>query len=371
MKRSARARLLPFGFGLSGSKKAHLMNKLSRHETGFGSLAVTAGLCAGAVIAAQALRRQPRPERLRLSGKTVLITGGSRGLGLALAEEFGAYGARIAICARDTTEMEKARQKLASKRIEAHGFPADVTQPAQVNSLVQEVISRFGALDILINDAGAITVGPFASFTQTDFEEAMNLMFWAPVNVTRAVLPYMQKMHSGQIINIGSLGGRVSIPHLLPYCCAKFALIGFSTGLTTELKRDGIRVLTVVPGLMRTGSYLNAEFKGTPKNEFAWFGLLGNLPGFSVAADYAAAQIREAVQRGDSNCTISLPAKALIALEALAPDVNRSLLEFATNLLPDGQGTMRQSGKRLNPALGAVFQGLTSLGRMAAQRFNE
>ena len=336
------------------------------------SLITVAGICAGAILATQRMLRKIEREKFDLSGKIVLITGGSRGFGLALAQEFGALGARLALCARDAAELEKACKMLAEKGIEAQPFTADVTKPDQINELVKAVVQHFGRIDVLINDAGLIKVGPFESFTKSDYEEAMDLMFWAPVNLTYAVLPHMQARGSGRIVNITSVGGRVSIPHLLPYSCAKFAMVGFSTGLSSGLREKGIDVLTVVPGLMRTGSYLNAEFTGKTKQEFTWFGLLGNLPGFSVAAEFAAQSVREALEKGEQVCTISFPARVLIALEALAPEVNRALLDLASRfLLPSSSEKQAHSGKMVAPSTNMLFQGLTALGKLAASRLNE
>ena len=330
-----------------------------------------AGLCAATIFAARKFLRTP-PRHFELRGKVVLITGGSRGLGLALANELGSRGARLALCARDKAELEKACASLRESGIEAYSFPADVTKTSEVPELANRIANQLGSIDVLVNNAGRISVGSFDSLTHEDYEAAMDLMFWAPVNLTYAVLPHMRAKGSGKIVNITSIGGRVSVPHLLPYSCAKFALVGFSNGLTVELKKKGIDVLTVVPGLMRTGSYLNAEFKGAAKQEFAWFGVLGNLPGFSVAAGRAAKEICNAIMEGKDIWTISVPAKVLVALEALVPEINRTVFEAANRFaLPDSQAKESVQGKHLNPSFNLLFQGLTTLGRLAAQRYNE
>jgi short-subunit dehydrogenase len=251
-------------------------------------------------------------------------------------------------------------------------FTCDITKQLDIQSLLEGVVRHFGRVDILINNAGFIKVGPFDSFEESDFERAMNVMFWAPVNLSLAVLPHMKKHGGGHIVNITSVGGRVSVPHLLPYSCAKFALVGFSTGLSTELKSRGIHVLTVVPGLMRTGSYLNAEFTGAAKQEFALFSVLGNLPPFSVAADYAARCILRALENQQYTCTISVPAKLLIAAEALLPETTRTAFELVTrNILPRSDSSATVSGKLLNQRFGKLFHTLTTLGKAAALRFNE
>jgi hypothetical protein len=123
---------------------------------------------------------------------------------------------------------------------------------------------------------------------------------------------------------------------------------------------------------MRTGSYLNAEFAGESQHEFAWFGLLGNLPGFSVAADYAAKSIRLALENGRQELTISLPAKILIALDALLPDVTRRVFSAVNaTMLPGSADSSSERGKPLNTAFGKLFQSLTALGKQAALNLNE
>lgn len=247
-----------------------------------------AGGIAFSIAAAVALTRIASARqtlRSSLQGKVVLITGGSRGLGLALAREIGRAGAVVAICARDQAELDRACNILGKDRLSVTPFVVDLSEPENVPSFIESVIQRLGRIDVLINNAGVIRVGPFDSTTSADYEEAMNLMFWAPVNLSRAVLPHMRERGSGSIVNISSVGGRVSIPHLIPYSCAKFALVAFSSGMSAEVKGEGIHVLTVTPGLMRTGSYLNARFAGSAREEFAWFGMLGNLPGFSVGVE--------------------------------------------------------------------------------------
>jgi short-subunit dehydrogenase len=334
----------------------------------FGKTAVSAA----AIMTARRLLSGTALSKLDVRDKVVLITGGSRGLGFALAREFGTHGSRIAICARDTSELDQASTRLRQENVDVTPFTCDVTRQSDIRSLVERVIDHFGRIDILINNAGFIKVGPFDSFEESDFEYAMNVMFWGPVNLTFAVLEQMRKQRSGHIINITSIGGRVSVPHLLPYSCAKFAFVGFSTGLSAELKSRGIHVLTVVPGLMRTGSYLNAEFTGAAKEEFALFSLLGNLPPFSVAADYAAACIRRAVENKRYTVTISVPAKLLTAAEALLPETTRAAFELVTrNLLPDSEQTVTHTGKPLNRQFGKVFHTLTALGKAAALRYNE
>jgi short-subunit dehydrogenase len=194
-------------------------------------------------------------------------------------------------------------------------------------------------VDILVNNAGTIQVGPFESMTTKDFEDAMRVMFWGMLHPTLTVLPDMLGRRSGRIVNITSIGGKVSMPHLLPYGCAKFAAVGLSEGLRAELKSQGIRVTTIVPGLMRTGSFLNAFFKGRQEKEFRWFSLGATLPLISMDAKRAARQIVDATRRGQAERVLSLPAGLLADFHGQFPGLTADLLALANRfVLPRAEG---------------------------------
>ena len=129
---------------------------------------------------------------------------------------------------------------------------------------------------------GIIEVGPLEHMQRADFERAMNLHFWAPFNLIRQAIPHFRRRGEGRIVNIASIGGKMAVPHLAPYCASKFALVGLSDALRTELARDNIHVTTVTPGLMRTGSQGNAKFKGDQLAEYTWFSLSTALPLASI-----------------------------------------------------------------------------------------
>lgn len=131
--------------------------------------------------------------------KVVLITGGSRGLGLALGFEFGARGCRLALCARDEEELDEACRRLSEKGIEAVPFVADISHQSEAERLIKEVVQHFGRLDVLVNNAGEIQVAPLNALTHDDFESAMNLMFWAPVNLSLAALPHLAAEKSDEL----------------------------------------------------------------------------------------------------------------------------------------------------------------------------
>jgi NAD(P)-dependent dehydrogenase (short-subunit alcohol dehydrogenase family) len=319
-------------------------------------------------LAVAASRRRPL---MSLARKVVLITGGARGLGLVLARKLGHAGARIVICSREADQLQTAREDLRQRKIEARAFECDVSDRAAVHSMIGQIEAACGPVDILVNNAGVIQMGPFDSLTRQDFETAMQTHFWGPLNVMQEVLPSMRARQHGSIVNIASIGGKVSIPHLIPYCSSKFALVGLSQGLAAELDKEGIHITTVCPGLMRTGSPRNALFKGRNKEEYAWFSILGSLPGLSLNAERAADQIVNAIQRKAKVSILGLPARVMTLLYDLFPNIMICGLGAANRVLPanGGIGRMSARGSESHSAISPSL--LTQLTEKAALQNNE
>lgn len=310
--------------------------------------------------------------RLNLEGQVVLITGGSRGLGLALAQEFARHGARLAMCARDERELERAQAILSETGAEVMAMPCDLTDRSQVLHMVQQVTARFGRIDILVNNAGIISAGPLQTLTVEDFEASMDNIYWAAFNATMAVLPQMLERKNGRIVNISSIGGLVSVPHLLTYASAKFAVTGFSQGLRAELAKEGIKVTTVAPGLLRTGSHINTIMKGDKHQaEYTWFTLMDTLPVTSISARRAARQIVDATRRGSPQLVITTQAQLLARFHGLFPGLTADILGLVNRFLPPGEGagTSAHIGSESETAITQSF--LTLLGQRAVRAYNE
>src|SRR3977135_2704493 len=160
-----------------------------------------------------------------LQGRNVLVTGGSRGLGLVIARQLALAGARVAICARDEETLERARAELATYGGRVLAVKCDVTRRDEVEQMVARVADELGPIDALINNAGTITVGPVDTMDVEDFQAAMDVTFWAPLHVILAVLPDMRRRRAGRIVNVASIGGKISVPHLLPYSPSKVARV--------------------------------------------------------------------------------------------------------------------------------------------------
>jgi len=320
---------------------------------------------AGAAVAAEKVWKRARA--LDLEGRVAVVTGGSRGLGFALCRELRERGARVATCARGEEQLERARELLGG---EVLAIPCDVSDEAQVRAFIDQVEEQLGPIEVLVNNAGVIAVGPLATQTTADFEEMLGVQLWGPIHMTFAVLPGMRERGAGRIANITSIGGKISVPWLLPYDTAKFAAVGFSEGLRAELAGTGIKVTTVVPGLMRTGSFLAAYFKGDkPSLEYNLFTPLSATPATTVSATRAARRIVNAIRYGDAEITLGLHAKLAARANGVAPGTVASVLSLVSRALPEVRGTQRRRGSEIDSALDESL--VTALGREAARDLNQ
>lgn len=309
-----------------------------------------------------------------LTGKVVLVTGSSRGLGFLLAREFAKEGCRIVICARSRDSLDKAKQELEQLGAEVLAVQCDVSKQADVDRMIREATTAFGRVDILVNNAGIILVAPAQLMTIDDFNDAMNVMFRGTLYPSLAVLPQMRARHEGRIVNITSVGAKVSVPHLLPYNCAKFATVALSEGMHAELARDGVHVITIVPGLMRTGSHLNAMVKGKHRLESSWFALAASLPLISMDAERAAVQIVRSTKNCETERILTLPANLLARFHGLLPGMTVDILTLVNRFLPSAEGASaepRKAGEVQGEMNSSVLNKVTGLGRSAARRFNQ
>ena len=306
-----------------------------------------------------------------------LITGGSRGLGLLVARELTREGARVAITARDAATLTRAREDLAGQGATVLALTCDVTDREAVERLVRETTQRLGPIDAVVNNAATITVGPVDEMSVEDYEAALATNFWGSLYTIMAVLPAMRARRAGRIVNVASIGGRLSVPHLLPYSVSKFALVGLSEGLRAELAGEGIEISTICPGLMRTGSPRHAWFKGQHRAEYAWFSLADSLPLVSMSAERAARQIVDALRFGDADRVLSLPARVGATIHGVFPGLTAELLGLVNRLLPGSRGPGRQSPVRAGAVKGEASTSsvspsvLTRLGDRAAERNNQ
>ncbi len=303
--------------------------------------------------------------------KHVVITGGSRGLGLVMARQFADAGARLSICSRDSDELMHAADDLRNRGAKLTAVECDVTDRVRVREFVALARLRNGPIDVLVNNAGVIQVGPLEEMREEDFENSLDTHFWAALYTTLEVVPEMKARGRGRVVNVASFGGKVAVPHLLPYSVGKFALVGFSHGLRSELGRHGIVVTTVCPGLMQTGSHLNADFKGRNEDEYAWFAAGNAVPGFSMGAETAASRIIAACARGDAELVLGLPAKLAVTAQALCPNLVAELLALVNDRVlpePGGIGSATAKGRYSRSALPDAVTASTD---RAAARNNE
>jgi short-subunit dehydrogenase len=296
-----------------------------------------------ALYAGLALRRRlSSPDPYTAPRKVVLITGGSRGLGFAIARRYARSGARLALAARTPNQLATAREQLLAL-YPGHAeedillLPADLTDPTQAAAIVRDTIAHFGHLDILVNNAGIITVGPVDNQSLATYTDAMQTNFFAALYTIDAALPHLLSRaatgHTPAIVNISSVGGKIAVPHMLPYTASKFALAGFSEGLHAELRGRGIRVTTVCPGLMRSGGEAHAQFTGNLSKEQRWFNLSAKTPIVATSVTHAANKIFHAVAAGRAEITITPQAWLAARFAGLAPETTQRAASFANDYL--------------------------------------
>ena len=277
----------------------------------------------------------------------MLISGGSRGLGLTVARVLAAEGARLVLLARTADDLETAQRDVEKRGAEVLAVPCDVRDRAAVGRAVTAAVERFGRVDAFVHVAGVIQVSPMEHLSDEDYQESLDVHFWGAYHLTDALRPHLPRDGSGRIAYVSSVGGRVAAPHMAAYAVGKFALVGYADAMRSELALDGIRVTTVAPGLMRTGSHVNAVVKGRHEEEYAWFSILDANPLVSTSAESAARQIVDALRHGDPALTITVRAKLLAAANGVAPGVVGTFLKLGTRLLPDPtgpRGDRRQTG---------------------------
>jgi NAD(P)-dependent dehydrogenase (short-subunit alcohol dehydrogenase family) len=345
---------------------------MGRTAARLGSLACLASVLAAGTI----VRRRRRVHQRNFAAKVVFITGGSRGLGLALAEQFLQTGAHVAIAARDPAELAKAKRQLLLLVPQVRGSTVlevlcDVTDPSSIDAAIERVQHDLGPIDVLVNNAGIMAVAPLLNQSKRHFEEAMDTNFYGAVHTTFAILPGMLERREGSIVNIASIGGLVAVPHMLPYTASKFALVGFSRGLHAELKPVDINVLTVYPWLMRTGSHLHAKVSGNKAAEYGWFSLGASIPLVAVPAQVAARQIVEATAAGKSELLISAWALLAAKIAANAPTWTAAALSLANRALPSARplsGDTQTEGRDIQGAASVLP---SVLGKSTERRWNQ
>lgn len=288
-------------------------------------------LAIGAVMVLLRLWRLSRATDFR--GRSIIITGGSRGLGLALARRLVQEGARVALLARSEHELEKAEAQLDGLGGEVMTVVCDITKPAEAEAAVERVLLRFGSIDGLINNAGTIEVGPVENMDEADYQTAMDLHVWAPLRLIRLVAPHMKAGGVGRVVNIASFGGLIAMPHMAPYSITKFGTVGLSDAMRTELFKDGILVTTVCPGVIKTGSHVQARFKGHQRAEYTLFKLAGLMPG-TPDSNRAAGRIVDAMRHGDPELIFPAPLRWVYLLKVLFPNTAGLALGISNRFMP-------------------------------------
>ena len=194
--------------------------------------------------------------RRELQGRSILVTGASRGIGRRVAQRLGKLGARLTLAARSEGELATLVDEIRANGGVAEAVPVDLTDPAQREMLVKSAVERYGGLDVLVNAAGVASFGEFASSTPEILRTVMEINFFVPAELMRLTRPHLEasarKGYPAAILNLASICGRCGIPSLPEHCASKHAFVGLSETVRAEFARFGIDVLLVLPGVVQS-----------------------------------------------------------------------------------------------------------------------
>jgi short-subunit dehydrogenase len=244
---------------------------------------------------------------MRIDGKVVLITGASEGIGAACAAEFARAGAKLSLTARSEEGLNRAGPA-------ALVTPGDLASDDTRRRVVARTLERFGAIDILINNAGVGTYLPSWNMPIQEARGLMELNFFALLEMTQLVVPGMRARKSGMVVNIGSIGGKMVLPWSIMYSASKYAVGALTEGLRMELRRDGIHAMLVCPGYVKTGFQEHARGGSPPADVL-------RSRRYAITAEQCAAAIRRGVERDARTVLTPRAGWVLVALGRLFPSI--------------------------------------------------
>jgi short-subunit dehydrogenase len=250
---------------------------------------------------------------VKLSGARVLLTGASRGIGAATAEELARRGASLVIAARSKKSLDAVARECRSLGAEVHVIVADMAKPADVKSMVARADEALGGIDVLVNNAGLGLTGPIAELDPDDLRYVFEVNVVAPHIATLAVLPGMIRRKRARIINVGSVASHISSPNLGGYSGTKFALKAMTDALRMELRGTGVGATLICPGPIATEFVVNS--KGVK-------GILPTRPVGAAPLDVAKA-ICKAITRGSAELFIPAYYQPIVGMNSMAPQVMR------------------------------------------------
>ena len=263
--------------------------------------------------------------------RSVLVTGASSGIGMATAVAFGAAGARVALVARRRAELEAVAARIVADGGHAVAVPADVTDPAQVAAAFDAATSACGPVDVVVNNAGILRPAPVADLTTDDLTAMLRVNLFGALYVMQAAVARMRPRDAGTIVNVASLAGRRGVTPLGGYCATKFALVGLTEALRTELDGSGVHVSLVLPGVVDTPMVEAVEHD--PEFLELWPAMLNMPPSWVVWAIFAAVRFHLV--------EVSVPpgAATIEKLAALAPSVGDAMVRWIRAMSQWAAGT--------------------------------
>ena len=261
-----------------------------------------------------------------LGGRTAIVTGASRGIGPYICRALAAEGMNIVLAARSLSGLDQVSAALQSAGAQTLVVSTDVADAHNRKTLVEQAVARFGAVDVLVNNAGIETAGEYATTGPAEIEQLLAVNLTAAMQLAREVLPGMLQRRRGHIVNIASLAGKAPVPYNVPYAASKAGLLGFSRSLHAELRGTGVGVSAISPGFVSdAGMFHDSSQLATVK--------ASRMLGTSTPGHVAAAVVRAIrTNKVDTIVNHSRPMRPFFVLDAAAPGlVIRLLPLFGAN----------------------------------------
>lgn len=272
-----------------------------------------------------------------LRGRSILLTGASRGIGRCLAERLAPLGVKLTLAARSESDLHDLAAKLRQTGASVVAVPTDVTDAAHRERLVRTAVEQMGGLDVLINNAGVASFGHFDSSSEEVLRQVMEVNFFAPAELMRLAIPHLMKGTQPAIVNVASLCGRRGLPGWTEHCASKFAIVGLSEALRGEFARFDVDVLLVLPGLVKSDDLGRHLLRNEGKMQH----LFDNAQPPEEVAD----AVLRALQRNRKETHVGWQSKWLLRVNKFLPRfVDRMMARKVRQLYPAGSG--HQAGTR-------------------------
>jgi len=284
-----------------------------------------------------AFKRKKR--QFTYQGKVVLVTGGARGLGYIMARQLVEEGAKVIICARDADQLDKAYVLLRNHGEVTYPYVCDITEKENIVQLAYFIKKRFGRLDVLINNTGTITINPIEQLPLNNYKKFIESHLWGPMQLVRVLIPLLSKSREAKIVNIFSVGGKISLAKSQPYDVNEIVHAVFYDNISRVITGKNIKLTAIYPEFKDQDLPVNLKLKGHSEQELAWSKFNESRPLISLYAENVGKQILKTAQIGKKTLTLPFPRELARIVNNINTELNLTLCQLVDHLVPHDSGS--------------------------------